>query len=491
MHARLTCADLGTDSLFGNDAAEEEDPEILASYFVDLPEFDEFFDASTRLRFARSRKGMGKSALLAKTEYDLRASGNFVVAVAGADLTDRGAFESEDSSILVNQWVQTIATRINHALANEIGFAWSDDQLAVIDSAELSGFKSRSFFRGLYDRMTIQGLTLDATRVPASNAGQALARLQAGKTTQPIWLLVDDVDSKFENTPYYHRKVSTFFSACRKLIKDVQGLNIRASVRSDVWAVLSHHEDLDKAEQYMTDIRWTQPQMAAILAKRVQAYVRRAYPGSDEAHLDPSIDSERLVRLAFEARVRWGASMVPPIQVVNILCAKRPRWMAQLCRMAGKRARAGNHDKISSAAITSVMKQFGKSRLADLHKEHGHQFSDIDAVVEIFARGKRAYPTRELTALLFNRYLGQMPPEKRPTLDGRQLLDPLELAHFLFRIGFLQGQRPGDGGGSFVDYDDRPQLLKHRANLDDGLTWAIYPSYRNVLGIGATAHDDP
>ena len=34
--------DLDDSSLFGNDAAEDEDEDVLASYFVDQPAFDKF-----------------------------------------------------------------------------------------------------------------------------------------------------------------------------------------------------------------------------------------------------------------------------------------------------------------------------------------------------------------------------------------------------------------------------------------------------------------
>ena len=47
--------------LWGNEAADDEDPKLLNSYFVTQPAWDDFFDGSIPLSIARARKGMGKS----------------------------------------------------------------------------------------------------------------------------------------------------------------------------------------------------------------------------------------------------------------------------------------------------------------------------------------------------------------------------------------------------------------------------------------------
>jgi hypothetical protein len=45
--------DLINPELFGNEAGEDEVPEVLNSYFLEKPEFHPFFSASTRLQFVR------------------------------------------------------------------------------------------------------------------------------------------------------------------------------------------------------------------------------------------------------------------------------------------------------------------------------------------------------------------------------------------------------------------------------------------------------
>ena len=57
--------------IYGNEAGEDEDVEILNSYYVDHTDFDYFFDPNERLSIVSARKGMGKSALLARLHYKL------------------------------------------------------------------------------------------------------------------------------------------------------------------------------------------------------------------------------------------------------------------------------------------------------------------------------------------------------------------------------------------------------------------------------------
>jgi hypothetical protein len=89
-------------------------------------------------------------------------------------------------------------------------------------------------------------------------------------------LLVDDIDATFFDTPPLKLKIGTFFSACRKISREVQNLSIRASVRTDVWSILRDNEDLDKSEQYMVDIRWNLREMEAIILKRILACLHKA-----------------------------------------------------------------------------------------------------------------------------------------------------------------------------------------------------------------------
>jgi hypothetical protein len=74
---------------FGNEAGDDELPEVLDTYFVKIPSFDHFLMPSHRLFIATAKKGVGKSALLNWAGYNIGQDNKeaFVIKCTGAELT--------------------------------------------------------------------------------------------------------------------------------------------------------------------------------------------------------------------------------------------------------------------------------------------------------------------------------------------------------------------------------------------------------------------
>lgn len=485
---------LGDRLLFGNDAGEDEDSEVLVSYFLNQPAFDDFLDRNVNLHVARGRKGVGKSALLAKLGHDLRLEDAKPIVVALVPSNLEALLprpESINSATLENYWKQVICKAINFEIAKTIGFAWKDDQMSLVESAELAGFKGRNIFGALVSRLlgkiSLGAIELEPKIPGIANDDQLLKRIQdESNDSRKVWLLVDDIDSKFQNTPAQQAYVSSFFSACRGLVREIDGISIRATVRTDVWTSLRAAEDLDKFEQYVTEITWTAKQQKDILAKRIHAYVMRQFPHSYVAkNWDIHNHDDDLINLAFSRRMKWGTSAVPATQVLKILGAGRPRWMAQLCRLAGKKAVETNAVRISVTELNEVMGPFGRLRLADLYKEHSHQFEDLQRLIESFSGGYRRFTTEELVKKVMADYVKSRGAMAIAAIDGAPFKDVLQLCHFLYKCGFVVAHNDQISleNPEFISYEMRPDLLRVAENLDDGMVWEIQPSYRTILRI--------
>jgi hypothetical protein len=481
-------------TLFGNDAGEDEDESVLVSYFVDQPAFAPFLDPHEGLRVATGRKGTGKSALLVRFAHDLRrAPGRPVVLhllpSSLAALKEPPA--TDNTVVLENYWKQVICAAINMELAQDIGFAWNDDQIALVESAEVAGFKGKNLVSALLSRLitkfNVGGIVdLTPTARPTASHEQLLNRLtNAAGQARPVWLLMDDIDTNFQNSPAQRAYIATFFSVARTLRREISGLSIRATVRSDVWSSLSA-EHLDKVEQYMTTLQWSASLQKTLLARRVSAYIRRNQPDCEQAAWPVAEHEDELIDLVFAHRMKWGGATAPASHVLRVLGGGRPRWMAQLCRQAGVAAAKEKAALIGIRHINQVMAEFGARRLADLYKEHGHQFTDLKRLVEAFSGGPRRYATDELLQRVQTHYLALTPPEKIPAVDGTPWRDARQLAHFLFKCGFINGNNK-EGARidrpEFVSYDSRPDLLQVDTNLDDGMAWEIQPAYRGILNM--------
>jgi hypothetical protein len=486
-------------SLFGNDAGEDEVESVLMSYFVDRPDFQDFLNPSTRLQFARARKGMGKSALLVRLVHQLRNSVGapppiILHYVPHTLAAVRRCPDTDDSVTLANYWQQVICAAINIELARDIGFARTDDQITAVETAELSGFKGRNLLGALITRLIgkikVGAVELKPTPQAALNHEQLLLRLrQEEHTPRPVWFLLDDIDSEFRNTAQHRALIASFFSAVRSLINDTEGISVRATVRSDVWAAVEKTEHLDKVVQYVTDIKWSTADQESILTHRILGYFRRTDPASEIARTWTVNDhAKELMDQVFVPRMRWGEHGVPAAHVLRILAGGRPRWIAQLCRMAAERAVREKTPRIGGHHLNQVMPAFSQQRLADLYREHQHQFGELKALLESFSGAPPRFSTPELLTRLNERFVTPIGADKIPRIDGIAYSEALQLARFLYRMGFMNGNNThhrARGVPQFVQYENRPDLLDVKTNLDDGLSWEIHPVYRNVLNIQA------
>lgn len=423
---------------------------------------------------------------------DKEADNDLVIKVIGSQVTSDTIPTFNNFLDAQAFWVRALCSKINAALGTKIGFAFSDTQMSLVEAAEVSGLKARNLVGSLIARIKSSHIPIEVIGAKAVDSHALLDRAMRDLADKHVWLLIDDIDASFENTPQHQLVIGSFFSACRYVANNFKGVTIRCTVRSDVWANLRSVEDLDKSEQYVIDISWTKSELKNILSKKIYAWIERNQPSSELLRLDYAEHADRFIELAFDRRIRWSSHRVPPFQPVSILSAGRPRWMSQLCRLAGVKA-ATRGSRISSVEISASMHDYTRFRLNDLYKEHHHQFEKLERLVSIFTGSKAKYSTDEIASKINKEFVGPVGANNIPSVDGEVYSSPLQLASLLFQIGFLVarlGEREEAGAVDFITYSERPELLRHGIPVDDNLIWEIYPSYRQrpkqkIRGIGA------
>jgi len=151
------------------------------------------------------------------------------------------------------------------------------------------------------------------------------------------------------------------------------------------------------------------------------------------------------------------------------------------CKMAASVAYKRNGDRISISDVSAVLRPYGQARIDDLYREHRHQLDDLERLLESFAGEHSRYSTDQLFEIITKKIIKR---HGLPEIDGKRASNAMQVAHFLFRAGFIQARDDKDRTGlAFVRYEDRPNLLQTQANPDDGLIWEVHPSYRQVLRI--------
>lgn len=481
--------DFYDETLFGNEAGEDEDPQVLSSYFITKTKFNKFLAKNRNFGIARARKGMGKSSLLSKLAYDVSNTDPraIVITVTGADLLSYGSFYDNDHLKLQNEWKKALSTRINYELGNKIGFAWTDSQMALVEASELVGYKGRNLLGSLLSRIKSKKIPIEITTPKTPDSSALLERYMDEEKPTDIWLFVDDIDSTFSADDIQKARVSSFFSACRALARDINGLYIRASVRTDVWTTIRYNEDLDKCEQYVIDITWSRTELEKIISKKILSYINRHYVKKIAINLDveKEADRERLIRLVFMNRLRWSGSKVSPFTPIRVFGAKRPRWMSQLCRLSAEAAAERSMKRAGVQDINQILGEYGRLRINDIYKEHSHQFNQLQKLIETFSNGEKRYLTDDLLQKIENGFVTRIGVSSIGEIDGEKYIRPLQIAQLLFRIGFiLMRETPNPASPPrFIDFDERPELLTDPSFDYSDFTWEIHPSYRGILGI--------
>lgn len=471
--------------LFGNEAGEDESKERLSSYYLEKPENNVFFSPQKQLEFVRARKGVGKSALLNYALFKLEQDDPTAIGISikASDLISIKPHPDSGASSLVfeNYWKECLCTRIAIEIGSKIKFALSDDSITLVEMSELLGYKGRNIISALSERYTKVLPQLEREKACAPNAAELLKRYSQSEDVT-VWLFIDDIDATFVNTSANRLLISTFFSACRNIVNIVKGLFIRASVRTDVWAIIKDDESLDKCEQYMVDLKWSTEDTGRILSNKILTYFERQYPQDEKikeiAQSYPATQA-KVYSLLFNGNLPWGKRHLAPYRPIHILSAGRPRWAAQLCKMAAADAYKKNSSLIGIGHFNYVMFDYGKFRLSDLYKEHIHQCPQLKGLIESFRNGNTSYTSKEL----LNFIESKVADFANGTIDieGISVDSSMEIAHFLYRIGFITlDDNTFETGESFIRFEDIPDLLIP-ANYNENDLWTIHPSYRTIL----------
>lgn len=467
--------------LFGNDAAEDEDENVFASYAVTRSEVTSFLDNRNPMQVVRAYKGEGKSALLRLVERTLKqqSQSSLVLRTTGVSLSPN--IESTDSDEWVRGWKRSTLRYIASEIGARIKVAFSDDGISLVEEAERNGYKERSFVSSILDRLSSPAIPLDRDRPEIASHEAILKRwLKDGAV---VWLIIDDVDQNFRNDAKQKMKVTSCFVAMRQLFTKIPELRVRMAVRPNVWASIKpEYEALSHVEQYVVDLNWAETSFRDMVSRRIEGYLKR----TDQWKLitpkaDLNARKDQLIEMAFETPVTWGGeNRKRPIHTVLYTLARhRPRWLIELCKVAAKNSYSNGRQIITLDDIVKQLDSFGDRRIQDTIAEFKSQCTEIENLIIAFSGQPERFTTDELISLVGKRILQGVYPRIEGVIGSPSAR---EIAHFLFQIGFLSARVDhSDGSYNHLTYFDRPHLLRATTNVDEGVSWEIHPVYRQAL----------
>lgn len=469
---------------FGNEAGEDVYPKELSAYFVEHEQFKAYLGFEKRLVVATAKKGVGKSALIQWISYRIQQEDQEVLVIKcrGTDLV-RSNFgltnELKQPNDYIKDWMVRICTLINRHLARELKIALTDDTITLVEAAELEGFKSKNLIGCLTERFKRLLGDLAPEKIKGANEVELLKRIKKNR----IMLLVDDLDATFQKKEEEMKSLSTFFTACRYLVQDIKEISIRVTMRTDVWTVIKRYDEaLDKVSQYVEDIIWTEDEFRSLLYLRIksQANVLKMPIKLPDYHQSQSDIEKFYISNIFQPRMIWGEKEALTYRVIYTLSYNRPRWAIQLCKLARESALANNSDLIDKKHIDDVWGDYGNKRIADLVAEHKHQCGEVEELIDAFRGATRVMNRDDLLLWIKNRISNHL----APYIEGKESRSPVEIAHFLYRIGFIIARSSQEVGQyEHYHFDEMPDFLTSRSSADFGIEWEIHPCYREALDI--------
>lgn len=468
---------------FGNEAGDDVDPAELTTYFVEQDLFRSMLAPKAKLAIAVAKKGIGKSALIQWLSHQVAEhnSDALIIKCRGSDIT-RAQFnlksKLESPNDHIRDWMIRLCAIANRRIAAELNVALTDDKMTLVETAELDGFKQKNLVSSLTSRFTklFGKMTPKPSRV--TNEVELLKRARP----RDLWILIDDLDATFQNTSGECLAISTFFSACRYLTQDVKGVVIRVTMRANVWSIIRRYdESLDKLDQYVHEIKWAESDFRRLLYRRIKSQLDEL--GLPYPIVDPSDSVERkeqkFIQLVFVPTADWVEKKIQIYRLIYTLSYHRPRWAIQLCKLMQKEAMTTTDTLLTKGHVDAVWGEYGLKRIADLVAEHKHQCKQIEELINAFRGAERIMSRDQLIVWVKNHITNHL----SPFLNGVPVTAPLNVAHFLYEIGFIVARSDEDAGYEHYSFELMPDFLSSRTNDDFGMSWEIHPCYREALDI--------
>ncbi len=217
--------------------------------------------------------------------------------------------------------------------------------------------------------------------------------------------------------------------------------------------------------------------MRELLAARIRGYLTRV----TGARGVRGSDRDQIISMVFESPMIWGGRPREASVPLTTLSRRRPRWLIELCREAATLAVGARRVRITQNDVFACLEPFGRRRIADTVAEFRPQCAEIEELMSAFQGQSEEYATDELMKLISRRVLQGV----NPRIHGVVVVaGPVDVASFLFQIGFLTARRQLVGNEyEHLSFVDAPDLLRTRTNRDGGVTWEIHPVFRQALDL--------
>lgn len=485
-------------TLFGHEDAGKEKEDRLYSYYYKTVQYEDVMSAID-LQIITGEKGTGKSALLRMAYLDSQESGIVPIWIRLDDLSElyTDILNSNNLYQLKTLWKQAISRLVIMKLASDVGFAIGEDYERALQWAYSSGYASKDFIsRAAHMLKPIYEKYVETNSgYPANGEHRILERMIK---SQNIRLFFDDFDLDWRGNTSDILRVKSLLLSLSDITSDITGLSARIALRTDVYEMIRNEEFSDKFESCIIKCKWNNREILKTLSKRICTYFDIQFDenisqDSDmmQYQLTPYLNYVFEPNFDNSTRVWRNA---PTHRVIYSLIRRKPRDMVKLCQSVAEEAYNRHLNKINAICFVNILENYSQERLKDLINEYSNQLPKLQDLLVRMAPTQQeiqskhteryVYTTAQLHKKIKNIQQNITIKIFEASSENLQVADFHQIAHFLYKIGFITGRkRNASEKISRVYYDESPYLLSANTG-DGGYSWEIHPAYRGALAKG-------
>ncbi|MDH1703539.1 P-loop ATPase, Sll1717 family [Comamonas terrigena] len=463
--------DATIEKLFGNEAADYENIDRLKEYYFKGKVYSRV-TADLPLRIIVGHKGVGKSALIRYAMYEDYANGVLPILIKPDDVVGI-ARANVDFLQRIKDWKTGLTEVIGRKALEDLGIG---------DNAALQLFTQPGgkLLNLLHD--SISGFLAKAG-VDINPAKTSVAKKFLEK--KKIRIYIDDLDRGWAAKKDEINRISALLSAILDLCTEYSGLQFRVALRTDVYFLYrTSDESTDKTEGSVVWFSWTNHEILALLAKRVDTYLGN-YPPDNLETLSQG-ELAKFLSPIMEDRFHGGGKWenAPIHRILMTLIRRRPRDLVKLCSLAARHAHERGKSKIYTEDFESIFEEYSQGRSQDTFNEYKSELPLVQRLVE----GMRPtikevrdgegwiYSTDSL-----NKKISNICQQGVFNFSSGKKATPKELAQFLYKINFLVARKDhGKDGMIERKFFEENRYISSEFR-DFGYDWEIHPAFRKHL----------
>jgi len=458
-------------SLFGADAAEDEDTQKLKAFFFRNKAYQNI-RANIPLRILVGHKGIGKSALLKMSYIEDIEEKTLAIWLQPSDLISREGEKRISILEKIDWYKKHILDLVWHKSLESLGSQNSSVSGKIFNSAG-------SILSSIIQHISKEN-NIDLS-IPTRKLRENF------QINTKIRIYIDDIDRGWQATVENINDISALVNAARDLSNEEKRIQFRIGLRTDAYYLFrTSDESTDKVEGNVVRLAWTDHDILVVMSTRVANFFGKHVTAEDLSQLDQmkiAKELHQVIEERFKGRGHWENA--PIHRVIISLVRKRPRDIIKLLSGAAKEAYRKDHNKITTGDLENTFENYSHERMQDIILEFRSELPDVEKLVynmrptekriKNSPKGSFLYKNDELLAKITN-----IMSNHNFYFTNKKLVSPKSLAEFLYKIDFIVARGEDRFGNRTWTHFDQNRMLQSQF-VDFGYQWEVHPAYRWAL----------